>query len=326
MLEQPFWFFANYGDYERGLSSLMVGCAMLGMGATLTWRDFLNIVVNWKGLAVGMLAQLVLVPVWAALVMVFIEVVPSGFGGLTIAGSVGIATGIALMAAMPGGSASNLFAFLGNGNLALSVSLTTLTTFFCLVTTPVVLGLLISVHIPGDYQIDSLRIVVDIGLFLLVPLIAGMLVREILPDWSLPFSKIMVRASLLVLALIIVGSLGAGRLDFAPYGWLGPVIVIVFCLVIQQIGQLSAVAFRLPARDCFAVMAEVTIKNSLLGLLLLTSMFPGDLTADQAGPEAEIIAAARDGCVFVVLFYGGVALVAGAVSVIQRRNDGAAQD
>ena len=324
-MEQPFWFFANYGDYERGLSSLMVSCAMLGMGATLTCRDFLNTLLNWKSLAVGMLAQLALVPVWAALVMVLIDFIPSGFGGLTIAGGVGIATGIALMAAMPGGAASNLFTFLGHGNVVLSVSLTALTTVLCLVTTPIVLGLLINVKIPGDYQIDSVRIVLDIGLFLLAPLVLGMLVRAIVPHWSVPFSKIMVRASLLVLALIIVGSLGAGRLDFTPYGWLGPLIVIAFCLGIQQLGQFSAIAFRRPDPDCFAVLTETTIKNSLLGLLLLTSMFPDDLMANRAEPEGKIIAAARDGCVFVVLFYGGAALVAGAVSVIQRRREQATQ-
>jgi hypothetical protein len=57
----------------------------------------------------------------------------------------------------------------------------------------------------------------------------------------------------------------------------------------------------------------------MLALLLLTSMFPSDILAAQVGPQAEIFAATRDGCIFVVLFFSGVALITGFVSVLKRR-------
>lgn len=320
MFEQPFWFFANFGEYERGLSATMVTLSMLGMGATLTVRDFANTLFAWKGLAVGMVAQLLLVPAWAGLIMFVLGLFPSGFGGLSMAGAIGIATGIALIAAMPGGSTSNLLTFVGNGNVALSVALTAITTFVCLIATPIVLASLIMVQVPGNFEIDKSQIMLDIGLFLIVPLLVGMVVRVSLnAQQQAMFTKLMVRASLCLLALIIIGSLGAGRLQFAPYGWLGPAVIIVFCVGAVQLARFAANTCGLPERDCLAIIIEVAIKNAMLALLLLTSMFPSDILAAQVGPQAEIFAATRDGCIFVVLFFSGVALITGFVSVLKRR-------
>jgi len=326
MLDHPFWFFENFGELERGLSATMVTLSMLGMGATLTVRDFATTLFAWKGLAVGMAAQLLLVPPWAALLMFVLGLFPEGFGGLSAAGAVGIATGLALVAAMPGGSVSNLLTFIGNGNVALSVSLTAITTFACLFATPVVLAALVTVQVPGDFEIDTSRIMLDIGLFLLAPLLAGMVVRTTttLPQQVL-FIKFMVRASLVLLALIIIGSLGAGRLQFAAYGWLGPAFIIVFCLGAVALARLFAYASGTVDRDSFAIVIEVAVKNGLLALLIITSMFPAHRMAAEAGPNAQMIAAAHDGCIFVVLFFSGVALITGILTALRRRRISAPQ-
>lgn len=326
MIERISWFFENFGDIERGLSATMVTLSMLGMGATLTVRDFANTLFAWKGLAVGMAAQLLLVPAWAGLVMFVLSLFPAGFGGLSTNGAIGIATGLALIAAMPGGSVSNLVTFIGKGNVALSVSLTAITTFACLIATPIVLASLVMVRVPGEFDIDKSQIMMDIGVFLIAPLLSGMVVRAYttLPQ-QLLFIKIMVRASLCLLALIIVGSLGAGRLQFEAYGWLGPAVIAVFCLGAVYLTRLFTNACGTAERDSFAIVIEVAIKNALLALLVLTSMFPSHMLTSQAGPEAQVIAAARDGCIFVVLFFSGIALITGMVSAFRWRKILAAQ-
>lgn len=320
MTEQTFSFFANFGDYERTLSATMVTFSMLGMGATLTFRDLASTIFAWRGLAVGMVAQLLLVPAWAGLMMFTLSLFPAGFGGLSIAGSAGIATGLALIAAMPGGSLSNLLTFIGTGNVALSVALTTITTFICLVATPVVLASLITVQVPGTFDIDKSQIILDIGLFLITPLLVGMVVRvHANYQQQIMFTKLMVRASLCLLALIIIGSVGAGRLQFAPYGWLGPAIIIVFCVGAVFLARLAAYACGMVQRDSLAILIEVAVKNGLLALLVLTSMFPSHMLAVRADPEAQMIVAARDGCIFVVLFFSGVALITGIVIALRWR-------
>lgn len=320
MLDQPLSFFANFGNYERVLSAMMVACSMLGMGATLTVRDFANTIYAWRGLAVGLVAQLILVPIWAGLTMFVLGLFPEDFGGLTFAGAVGIATGLALIAAMPGGALSNLLTFIGNGNVALSVSLTAITTLICLFATPIVLAALVTVQVPGSFDIDKSQIMLDIGLFLVAPLAIGMIVRRLThsPQQVL-FTKVMMRASLVLLAVIIIGSLGAGRLQFAAYGWLGPAIIIVFGIGALYLAQLCAFASGMVERDSLAIIIEVTLKNGLLGLLVVTSMFPSHVLGGEGGPDSNIIVAARDGCIFVVLFFSGFALIAGTFTALQGR-------
>ena len=63
MTGEPIWFFANYGRIEGELSSVMLALAMLGMGASLTVRDFVAVFRLWRGFAVGMVVQFVLIPV-----------------------------------------------------------------------------------------------------------------------------------------------------------------------------------------------------------------------------------------------------------------------
>lgn len=330
MIDQPLSFFANFGQYERILSATMVTFSMLGMGATLTVRDFANTLAAWRGLAVGLIAQLILVPIWAGLTMFAISLFPEGFGGLSMAGAIGIATGIALIAAMPGGSLSNLLTFIGNGNVALSVSLTAITTLICLFATPIVLAALVNVQVPGEFSIDKLQIMLDIGLFLIVPLLVGMVIRRLTHSkQQILFTKVMVRASLAMLALIIIGSLGAGRLQFGPYGWLGPAIVAVFGVGALLLTRLCAFACGMVERDALAIVIEVVVKNGLLALLVVTSMFPNEMLSGGEGQEINgqavthqafnPIVAARDGCIFVVLFFSGFALIAGSSASLRGR-------
>lgn len=320
MFDQRLSFFANFGDYERALSATMVIFSMLGMGATLSFRDFSNTLLAWRSFAVGMVAQLLLVPAWAGLMMYVLGLLPVGFGGLSNAGTVGITTGLALIAAMPGGSLSNLLTFIGNGNVALSITLTATTTLICLIATPILLATLITVRVPGSFGIDKSRIVLDIGLFLLAPLLVGMVARLFVnAQQQVMFTKLMVRASLCLLALIIIGSLGAGRLQFAPYGWLGPAIIILFCVGAVYLTRFATYACEMAEGDSLAIIIEVAVKNGLLALLIVTSMFPSHMLTAQTEQQAQVIAAARDGCVFVVLFFSGTAMITGMVAAIRSR-------
>jgi len=86
-----------------------------------------------------------------------------------------------------------------------------------------------------------------------------------------------------------------------------------------DLARLFARACGAAERDAFAIVIEVAIKNGLLALLIITSMFPARMMAALDGPHAEMIVAARDGCIFVVLFFSGVGLVIGLLSALRWR-------
>jgi BASS family bile acid:Na+ symporter len=213
---------------------------------------------------------------------------------------VGLAVGLILVAAVPGGSVSNIFTYLGKGNVALSVALTGVCTLLCLVTTPFVLKLLAADYLPASFRMPVWFVVREIGLFLLVPLAVGMTLRHYKPVVQGAFSKWCIRGSLFIIGLMVVGSLGSGRMQMDAFGWTGPLLIIGFCVVALNIGAFTTMAARFVEKDQLAVAVEVTVRNTNLALLLKASIFRPEFGADQA---------VADGALFVALFYGGTALV-----------------
>jgi len=151
-----------YIAYEYWFAAFQLILAMLGMGATLTVGDFKDVVKEPKAVTFGTTIQMALVPLVAYF---FINAV--GIVG-------GVAVGIALVAAIPGGTTSNIFTYFARGNVPLSISITAITTLACLITTPVVLGLLITQYLPANFTMPTAQIVKEIALTLLLPLIIGM--------------------------------------------------------------------------------------------------------------------------------------------------------
>ena len=86
----------------------------------------------------------------------------------------GIAVGLILVAAMPGGALSKFFAYFGRGNMALSISLTGVTTLLTLVTVPLMLQLLATRYISADdFTMPVADIMFDVAMCLLLPLQAA---------------------------------------------------------------------------------------------------------------------------------------------------------
>ena len=215
-----------YVQNEYWFAATQLILAMLGMGATLTGRDFRDVVREPLAVSAGMAIQLVAVPLTAFLFLRFLGVQD------------GVAVGIALIAAIPGGTTSNIFTFFARGNSALSISITGLTTLACLVTTPLILSLLISQYLPADFTMPRGKIIGEIGLTLLLPLAVGMLYLYLYPRSAVTVSKWSIRASLFIILLIVIGSASAGRLDVKAFGLSNVILVTAFTLALAIMAYL----------------------------------------------------------------------------------------
>jgi len=291
--------FESYPRYEYLLASTQLAFAMLGMGALLGPRDFVKLMHEPRGLVLGLATQLVTVPLIAAS-LGWILPVPAG-----------IAAGLILVGAVPGGTMSNIVTYLGRGNIALSIALTAIATVGALVTTPTLLRLLAGAHLPADFEMPVGRVAFEIGVTLLLPLCAGMALGSQLGDRRRGFSRWCVRISIGVILVMAVGAGGAGRLDPRAYGVLALVAIFLFAFVAQQAALLTSRAARLTSPDRLTIGIEVTIRNTNLAILVKASLFPAAVgVVDPIG----------DGMFFVALLYGGVALlVAGPHVVLHRR-------
>jgi len=289
-----------YIQHEYWFAAVQLILAMFGMGATLTTGDFKDVLREPAAVSFGTAIQLLLVP---AIALAFISL--SGVAG-------GVAAGIALIAAIPGGTTSNIFTYMARGNVPLSISMTGITTLACLLTTPLILTLLITEYLPADFAMPAAQIISDIAFTLLLPLLVGMAFLRFLPRHAQWLSKLSIGASLFVIALIIIGSSSAGRLDVDAFGLQNISMVLLFLVILTLAGWLAPRVLGFSRADSTAIEMELVVRNANLGVLLKASIFPV-----VAGGDNRL----GDLVLFSVLLYGGVQLLAaGALIALRRRS------
>ena len=286
--------FEFYVRHEYWFAAVQLALAMLGMGATLRIRDFVAVFTRPAALLLGIAVQWVVVPLVAWRLIVDLDPVP------------GVAIGLALCAAIPGGTMSNVFTFLGRGNVALSIAITTVTTLGCLLTTPIILGLLIDHYMPTSFVMPVGQIATEIALILLLPLLLGMAVLEVFPNRAAAISKWCIRGSVFVILLIVIGASGADRIDIRAFDGRSLAALGLLVGLLATLSWLIPLMLRRPPGECTAINIEVTIRNSNLGLLIKASMFPA--TVGVADPTGDMV-------LLTVLMYAGFALPMGVLQV-----------
>lgn len=291
--------FDNYHVYEYWVASAQLFLAMLGMGALLTPADFVLEIKKPTGLIVGLGFQWVLVPLIAVAV------------GIVMPVPMGIAAGLILVAAVPGGTLSNILTLFGRGNIALSISLTSITTVAALVTTPLLLQLLISQHLPEDFSMPTGRLSRDIFITLIIPLMIGMGIRHVgSVRFVEGFAHWMIRLSLAMILVMVIGAGGSGRLDPDAYGVIGIAALFVFCVAIQGSALVACRFAGMKAAGILAVIVEVGFRNLSLAVAVKAIVFPA---------QAGVLDPIGDAVLFTVLLYGGVSIFMCVVPVIFNR-------
>lgn len=291
--------FANYADYEYPLASSQLFCAMLGMGAILSPRDFLAEIRNPKSLSIGLGFQWVIVPVIAVIL------------GLLLPVPAGIAVGLMLIAAVPGGTLSNILTLFGNGNIALSISLTSITTVAALVTTPLLLHIMISDYLPEQFEMPTARIAQDIFFTLIVPLLIGMFIKtRVRLETSTTFSKWVIRMSLALIVVMAVGAGGSGRLDPQAYGLTGIVALVIFGVTIKLVSLMVVRLMSLPGRDGLAIVIEAAFRNMSLAVAIKAIVFPA---------QTGVVDPIGDAVFFTALLYGGISMFMSLIPVFVHR-------
>ena len=288
-----------YLKYEYSIAALQLGFAMLGMGATLTTNDFKKIILIPRSVLIGVGIQLILVPLIAF----------SLISSTTL--TAGIVIGLALIAAIPGGTTSNIFTYFAHGNVPLSISITGLTTLACLASTPIILSLLVSDYLPADFIMPTGQIVFDIAFTLLLPLLAGMLILHYLSKHAAWISKWSIRLSLMGILLIIIGSSSAGRLDLSAFGTSNILIVVSFILLLTLITLVLSKALRLSRPDSSAISMEVVVRNVNLAVLIKVSMFPNNPNIVDNSLGDQVL--------FTILLYGALQMIISIVLIVINR-------
>src|SRR5262249_45450331 len=147
-------------------------------------------------------------------------------------------------------------------------------TLLTLVTVPLMLRVLTS-GLPEDIDLPVDKIVLEVAVFLLAPLVVAMAAGSRWPAFKKPLERWGVRLGLVLVLIMVLGAIGSVRVHPTAYGWAAPLTIILFCVLGQQLNQLPFYIFGWSRADRMAAGMEVTMRNMNLALLLYATVFDG---------------------------------------------------
>lgn len=233
---------------------------MFAMGLTLATDDFRRVVGNPRTTVVGTLVQLVVMPIVGMLLATVLGLSPL------------MSTGLVVVSACPGGMFSNMYVHLARGNTALSITLTATATLVTLFTLPLWVQYALTSFTPGGAEpIDMpvLDTALQLGALTILPVGIGMVARH----WRPSLAALERRIALPSVVVIIVGaaSQGASRPDIPLEAFLeGMYAAGCFAAAAIAVGVALPAVFGVSARDTVTIAVEMIVKNTLLGIVLVS--------------------------------------------------------
>lgn len=235
---------------------------MVGMGLTLTLKDFKVAALAPWPLAFGVISQLAVLPFVAYAIALLLKLDPT------------MTVGLVLIAACPGGTTSNLFAFLGRGNVALSILLTVGASILAIVTLPYFVNMFMSKAMETTVviRLPVLQTMATLFVIVLVPVAIGMWIRKLAPNFAIKSEKAMNVFGFLVLAGVIAALIfEAGEGIGGMLKQAGIAVALLNVLGILY-GLLVGRLVGLNRDQAFTVAVELGIKNGALGLMVALSI------------------------------------------------------
>ncbi len=178
-----------------------------------------------------------------------------------------------LLAASPGGTTANLYSHLFRGDVALNITLTAINSVIAVFTLPLITNLAIAFFQPGDTELGiQLAKALEVFAIVLIPVALGMAVRRLWPRFADAMDKPVRIASMVILAIVIVGAIIANRdLFFAHVGELAA-ITVLFCAISLTLGFLIPRLFRVERRQAVASSFEIGIHNATLAIVIAVTV------------------------------------------------------
>lgn len=252
-------------ETETRLLGLMMAVIMLGMGASLTFRDFLIAFRKPKGVLVGLLCQYGIMPFLGYLLAVLLGLPPA------------LAVGLILMGCMPGGTTSNIFTYFSKGVLALSIMMTSVSTLVAVALVPLLIDFYSGrAGISGEFVIPAAN-VAQVLVVLLVPTILGMVLRKVNPNIGATIELIGGLLGVFVILFLIVSWVPRNYQLLLTTPWPVYFAAIGLGLVGMALGFGLARLLRQDTNRSRTISLETGIQNGPLAVLIVTLTFTGEL-------------------------------------------------
>lgn len=254
---------------------LALAIIMLGMGLSLLPEDFLRVTKYPKAVAIGLISQLIFLPIIGFIIAKIVPMEPA------------IAMGLMIIALCPGGVSSNIITFLAKGDVALSVTLTAFSSLITVFTIPI-LGNLAYQHFIGKTETAAIGLpigatILQIFLMTLLPISLGMIFRQILPDIALRLEKVTNRLAVAFLALIILLLIIREWNNLPSFIVQVGLSVVLLNTISMLVGFYLSKLLKLNSRQQICIAIEVGIQNGTLAIAITAGLLNNP---DMAVPAA----------------------------------------
>lgn len=231
---------------------------MLGMGLSLRSEDFKRIFLYPKAIFVGLVNQLIFLPLIGLGIVLLVPLQPE------------IAVGILILSACPGGPTSNLITHLAKGDLALSVTLTAFSSLITILTIPFIVNFALeNFYLEGTLiELNVLQTIAQIAVIVLIPIGIGMFIRNRKEAFANRMAKPVRIASGVLLALIIVGIVLKERAHFMSYFEQAGLAALTLNVATMIVGYLTARLFRVNKEQSISISIESGIQNGTLAITI----------------------------------------------------------
>lgn len=249
--------------YPAALSQLrpaivpLLGVVMFGMGITLTARSFLEVFERPAVIVLGTFMQYLLMPFFAWSTSLLFGFPPQITAGLVLVGS------------CPGGTASNVICYLARGNVALSITLTTVSTMLAVFVTPLLTWFYVGRQVP----VPVIDMLLSISRIVIIPVALGIFLNTWWRDAFRRYQRVFPLLSVLSIVVIISIIVGLNRDHLDDVGGVVGAGVAMHNVLGLAAGYWLPRWMGLEVRDCRALAIEVGMQNSGLGVALAVQHF-----------------------------------------------------
>ena len=246
---------------------VMVGFLVFAVSLDLTWEKLLRVIKRPKAPTIGLVAQFGILPAIAFLAGLYLTDAPS------------IALGLLLVTCCPGGALSNYLTGVAKGDVATSISMTTVSTLFSIVLTPVLFAFWASMNpstlaVLQNIRMDPQRVIMTLLIMLVIPVTAGMLLRAKRPNTANRIRGVMRRIAGIVFAVIVAMIIGSNFKSLALLAQVAILPVLITFVTAVGLGWGLGLLGGLVAADRRAVAIEVAFQNVALAIGLGITFFP----------------------------------------------------
>lgn len=237
--------------------SILLGVVMFGMGLTLKAKDFSEVVRRPIDVLIGIAGQFVIMPVLAYVLCIVLNLEDA------------VAVGVILVGCCPGGTASNVMAFLSKGDVPLSVTISACTTVMAPVVTPALIYLFASQWV----QVDPMAMFLSIVYIVILPIVAGVVVNTLFGKHVKAAVTVLPLISVFAIVAIVSAVVAVSQQKLAETGFIIFAVVVLHNILGLVLGYVLGMIFKMPLAKRKTLSIEVGMQNSGLGVALAIAHF-----------------------------------------------------